>query len=265
MALFRHFRRSVLGALLALLASGALAEAQEVDLELVLAVDISRSMDPDELALQREGYAAALTHPAVVSAVTRGPLGRIALSYFEWAGPGTYNPILPWRIVEDETDLAEAAAVLRAAPVRSALGTSISGAIDRAVVLLETNEIQAPRQVIDVSGDGPNNTGPLVLAARDRAAALGIEINGLPIMLKEPTGWFSIPDLDLYYQACVVSGEAAFVIPVFERDRLIGAIRQKMVLEIAGLRPPGQPALQPAASFDCMIGEKLRRRWENQF
>ncbi|MEO1000490.1 MAG: DUF1194 domain-containing protein [Pseudomonadota bacterium] len=249
-------------ALLCLLALPARAE--EVDLELVFAVDISRSMDMDELMLQREGYAAALTHPAVVSAIALGARGRIAITYFEWAGPSTFNPLLDWTVVESEADLAAAAETLRGARVASALGTSISGAIDRAIVLLETNEITGDRRVIDVSGDGPNNTGPLVLAARDRAAGLGIEINGLPIMLKEPTGWFSIPDLDIYYENCVIAGEGAFVIPVFETDRLVGAIRQKMVLEIAGARVPADP-LRRVEGYDCMIGEKLRRRWEQRF
>lgn len=229
--------------------------AQDVDIELVLAVDTSRSMDVEELELQREGYAAAFEHPAFLAALTTT---RIAVTYFDWGGSDRHDVILPWRILRNAEDARHAASVLRASPVKNLSGTGISGAILKGIELIEENEISSERRVIDISGDGPNNEGPPVELARDLAMEAGIEVNGLPIMLKKPYGPYNVRDLDIYYADCVITGPLAFVLPVFEADRLIGSILQKIVLEIAGLRPQGHPKLQNASTTDCMIGEKLR-------
>ncbi len=238
----------------------------KVDLELVLAVDTSRSMDHDELTLQREGYAAALEHPAVTSALSMGELGKTAIMYFEWGGPGWHRILVPWTVVETPEDAAAIAAILRAKPIAGQRGTSISDAIEQAATRIEANDFEGARKVIDISGDGPNNQGRPVTEVRDEVAALGIEVNGLPLMVKEPGGSYSIPDLDIYYETCVITGQSAFVIPIFEMSRLVASIRQKLVLEISGLPGPPNTRLRRASSAtDCLIGEKLRSRrlWEN--
>ncbi|MEM8871408.1 MAG: DUF1194 domain-containing protein [Pseudomonadota bacterium] len=230
-----------------------------VDLELVLAVDTSRSMDLEELTLQRQGYAAALESPAVTSALQMGPLGRTALLYFEWGGPGRSRVLIPWTLVATAEDSAEIARKLRAQPISGLRGTSISGAMEQAAEWIEENNYTGTRRVIDISGDGPNNRGRPVLEVRAEIAAKGIEVNGLPFMLKEPGGFYSIPDLDIYYEDCVITGESAFVIPIAELDRLVASIRQKLVLEISGLPgPPNERIRAARTETDCMIGEKLR-------
>jgi len=239
------------------------AAQTRVDLELVLAVDTSRSMDYDELRLQREGYAAALEHPAVSSALSMGPMGRAAIIYFEWGGPGVHRILADWTLIENAQDAARVAQRLRAEPIKGQRGTSISSAMEHALHLLESNRYEGTRRVLDISGDGPNNGGRPVDAVRDELARAGVEINGLPFMVKAAGGPYSIPDLDLYYQDCVITGESAFVIPIHQIDRLVISIRQKLVLEIAGLRPPPNPRLRRVFAGDCQIGEKLRHRsWQ---
>ena len=149
---------------------------------------------------------------------------------------------------------------MRQPPLLNQSGTSISGALLRAANAIESNGYAGTRRVIDISGDGPNNRGVPVTQARDTVAGLGIEVNGLPFMVKSPGHWYNIPDLDLYYEDCVITGDMAFVIPIREIDRLVVSIRQKLVLEISGLKPPAEPRLRPAALSDCLIGEKKRQR-----
>lgn len=246
--------------LFAVFAGSASAEPiQSVDLELVLAVDVSRSMDLEEAVLQRQGYAEALQHPAVLAAITSGELGRIAIAYFEWGGMLHQNLVLDWTIIASAEDAAKAARALDGPIQQTRSGTSISSGLAYATALLENNTIDAPRRVIDVSGDGPNNVGPLVQAARDKVLALGIEINGLPILLGKPPTFFDIPDLDIYYEDCVIGGEGAFIVSVRDKHGFVTAIRRKMVLEIAGLRPP--PRLRKVFMSDCLVGEKARKRW----
>ncbi len=255
-----------LGLILSVLAACASpAGAQiRVDLELALAVDVSRSMDLDELRLQREGYAAALEHPAVTSAFGAGPEGRIALMYYEWGGPGRQRVLVGWTLLSTPEDAAAVAAGLRAAPLLGLRGTSISGAMEAGAEWIETNEFIGTRRVIDISGDGPNNRGRPVEDVRDELAVKGIEVNGLPFMVKAPGGSFSIPDLDFYYEDCVITGDSAFVIPIRDMGRLVASIRQKLVLEIAGLQPERPARLRPAAKMDCMIGERLREQYDRQ-
>ncbi|MEC9431464.1 MAG: DUF1194 domain-containing protein [Pseudomonadota bacterium] len=259
--------------------------ALEVDMELILAVDISRSMDIEELRLQRDGYVAALRDPDVIAAAQGGLLGRIAVLYFEWAGPNSRNVIGGWTLIEDAESAESLAAALEAGPISAAVGTSISGALDWAAGEFDRNAYEGLRRVIDISGDGPNNSGAGVEAARDAAVAKGVTINGLPVMLKARDGPFSLRELDVYYEECVIGGPLAFVLPLHESSRFAETIRRKLILEIAGAAPPAAapvPALSPEGRplaaraipaqaglgglakprrIDCFIGENRRRRW----
>jgi hypothetical protein len=255
-------------ALLLLLDAPAGAQEVEVDMELVLAVDVSRSMSPMELEIQRRGYAEALMSDAVVGAIRSGFLGRIAVTYVEWAGQGTQRTVVDWMLIEGAEDAQAVAELLTFAPATTLRRTSISGAIDHASGLFDDNGFASFRQVIDVSGDGPNNQGRAVTAARDEAVAAGITINGLPLMTRDGAGsWRHLEDLDLYYRDCVIGGPGAFAIPVRDWSEFAEAVRRKLILEIAG--PPALPADRPlptqgAAPSDCLIGERMwgADRWD---
>jgi hypothetical protein len=245
--------------------AGPAAAELPVDLELVLAVDVSGSMDAEEQALQRRGYIEAFSHPDVVDAVRSGPYGRIAVTYVEWAGPSSQAVAVPWTMVEDGDTANEFAAVLDEAPAARIRGTSISAALAFAAPLFDGNGYAGLRRVIDVSGDGPNNAGAPVEPVRDAVVAAGIVINGLPITLGPSLqSAVGAPDLAAYYRDCVVGGPGAFVIAVDQPDQLLDTIRRKLVLEIAGLPDWLVPAAMSAAqlSMDCLIGERLRRNWE---
>jgi hypothetical protein len=245
------------------------AQAQsdtEVDLALVLAVDISFSMDTDEQALQREGFAQAFRSQQVHDAIRSGLLGKIAVTYVEWAGSPDQKIIVPWTILDNPEGLMAFADKIATTPLRRAQRTSISSAIDFSMKMLENSGVEAMRQVIDVSGDGPNNQGRGVVQARDEAVAKGVTINGLPIMLRK-AGYLDIPELDVYYKDCVIGGQGAFTVPVREREQFIEAIKTKILLEIANLMPE-QPSLinriQNAPSTNCLAGEmQWRDRWSN--
>jgi len=266
------------------------ADQVPVDLELVLAVDVSGSIDREEMELQREGYLAALTHPDVVRAITRGVLGRIALAYVEWAGYETRRLVVDWQMIDGRAAAETFARKLAAAPIRSGVSTSISGAIEFVLPMFGANGFEGTRRVIDISGDGPNNQGPLVTVARDAAAAAGIVINGLPILNDRPNAlnFPSLPDLDLYYEGCVIVGEGSFVIVANNFEAFGEAVRRKLILEIAGLAPvsrrlaagpslrrplaaPRPRAARIAADYapGCDIGERQlnefyrRRGWGN--
>jgi hypothetical protein len=238
----------------------------EVDLALVIAVDISYSMDPEEQALQREGFAQAFRSPAVHDAIRRGLLGRIAVTYVEWAGSWDQTVVVPWSLLDNPESIVAFADRIAGTPLHRAQRTSISGAIDFSAKLFGESGFTAIRQVIDISGDGPNNQGRLVTPARDETIAKGITINGLPIMLKRP-GYLDIPDLDLYYRDCVIGGHGAFMVPVRERDQFIQAIKTKILLEVAGREPP-EPRLarfQAESRANCLIGEtQWRDRMGNE-
>jgi hypothetical protein len=191
--------------------------ALEVDLALVLAVDISRSMDPDEQDLQRKGFVEAFRSPAVHEAIRQGMLGRVSVVYMEWSGANQQQVVVPWTVVGDAEEAVMFADRLEQAPISRIMSTSISGAIDFSVTLLDQTGVEPLRKVIDVSGDGPNNQGRLVTLARDEAVAQGITINGLPIMLKRPSGMGDMEHLDVYFRDCVIGGAGAFVVPVRER------------------------------------------------
>jgi hypothetical protein len=239
---------------------GAEPGKPQVDVELVLAVDISYSMDPDELALQRDGYAKALTSREFMQALRQGIHGKVAVIYFEWAGASEQKIVVPWRLIDGPETADSVANEILQAPIRRAARTSISGALLFGAALFEMSGFRGIRRVIDVSGDGANNHGQLVTAARDEVVSKGITVNGLPILLKRPSyTTMDIELLDEYYEDCVIGGPGAFMVTVRDRDKFVEAIRTKLVLEIAGRRP--EPRVIPAAAnaprVSCTIGERI--------
>jgi len=242
----------------------ARAQQATVDLELVLAVDVSLSMDLEEQRLQREGYVQAFRDPEVIKSIVTGPSGRIAVTYMEWAGPGTQQVVMPWTIIDSAESAQEFARRLDASNISRARMTSISAALQFSEGLFETSGVRGLRRVIDVSGDGPNNAGPTVTGIRDQLVAKGITINGLPIVLKRPSSFFDLDNLDQYYNDCVIGGSGAFMIPIREPGEFRSATRRKLLLEIAGRFEP-EPRLirvqarpDPEEKADCLAGE---RRW----
>src|SRR5258706_2164468 len=231
----RHLFAAALAALLALAAPAPEARAEAVDLALVLAIDVSRSIDDVEAALQRQGYIAALTNPKVVQAIQSGAIGRIALTYVEWAGVDYQQTVVPWTTIAGRQDAEAVAAAILAAPHRSVSWTSISGAIDYSRRLLANSGYEAGRHVIDVSGDGRNNSGRPAELARDDAVAEGITINGLPI-LNDRANFGRPPeaDLDLYYEHAVIGGPGALLILARDFNAFGAAILSKLIKEIAG-------------------------------
>jgi hypothetical protein len=245
----------------------AAADEVPVDLELVLAVDVSGSMDVEEQRIQRAGYVAALTDPEVLRAIASGSYGRVAIAYVEWAGSMAQELTVPWELVDDGESAEAFAQRLAAAPTARIRGTSISGALAFSAPLFDSNGYEGLRRVIDISGDGPNNMGPPVVPARDAVLERGIVINGLPVMLRpSQLGTMDIAALDVYYTDCVIGGPGSFVLPVREPGQFAEAIRQKLVLEIAGLPPrvtlAAERERERASRSDCMVGERLRRSWE---
>ncbi|HVY88610.1 MAG TPA: DUF1194 domain-containing protein [Hyphomonadaceae bacterium] len=247
--------------------------SRTVDLELVLAVDVSQSMDREEHALQKGGYVEAFRNKDVINALMSGPQGKIAVTYMEWGGDFPVEVLIPWTIIDSEKSAHAFADTLDNEPVNSMERTSISNALFSAADLIERNDIISHRKVIDVSGDGANNAGPPIEQARDAVLKKGIVINGLPIMLNKPMQFYDIPHLDRYYKNCVIGGPAAFIAPVFSLDQLAATIRKKLVLEIAGREvEPGTAPVQfasaatagvsrvqlklPTEKTDCFAGEK---------
>lgn len=228
---------SVLAAALPLLSSAMARAEVPVDLELVLAVDVSGSVDEEEAKLQRTGYIDALLNPKVIGAIRSGPLGRIAVTYLEWAGDHYQRVAVGWTLLDGPTAAQSFVGALEEAPLRTAQWTSISAAIDYAATLFDGNGFEGTRRVIDVSGDGVNNRGRPVQDARDAAVEAGITINGLPILNDRPNPWGgpSPANLDLYYQDNVVGGPGAFLVPALSFDSFADAILSKLLLEIAGI------------------------------
>jgi hypothetical protein len=251
---------------LALLGPAALAQDDvEVDLELILAVDISLSMDDEEQRLQRDGYVAAIRHPEVIAAIRDGLNGQIALAYLEWAGAASQEVLVAWSLIDGEEAANAFAEELAAIPLRRAYRTSISGALQSAEKLFEASGFRGLRQVVDLSGDGANNQGTPVPLARDRLVDQGIVINGLAIMVERQgvEDFFTLSNLDEYFEDCVIGGPGAFVIRITDRNQLAPAIRRKMMLEIAAAEPRISPAAAPVLRepADCLIGETRWRRF----
>lgn len=232
-------RRSLLAASAALplpiLPLGGSAQAPEpVDVLLVLAVDVSRSIDEDEARLQREGYRNAVTDSRVVEVIRRGMIGAVGLAYVEWAGFEYQRLVLPWTRIASQREADAWASALSEAPRASLSWTSISGALDFSRRTLAEAPFEGMRRVIDVSGDGVNNSGRPAEIARDEAVAQGITINGLPIINDRPTfGRMPQVPLDQYFQQSVIGGPGAFMIVAEDFDAFGTAVRRKLIREIA--------------------------------
>ena len=206
----------------------------QVDLALVLAVDVSSSVNESEAGIQRAGYVAALRDPRVADAIRNGMIGRIALTYVEWAAPNDQRQIIPWREVSDEASARAFADELEKAPYRPGTTTSISAGIDFCVDLLKKSGVRAARRVIDMSGDGYSDYGRNVKTARDEAIKQGVTINGLPLMNKRPAYRPEIPpDLDQYYSQNVTGGRGSFTLVVKELNDFQRLVLRKLILEIA--------------------------------
>jgi hypothetical protein len=216
----------------------AVPEEDRVDLQLVLAVDVSGSMDLRERRFQRQGYVEAFAHPEVLEAIRSGPRGRIAVTYVEWASQTRQVVVVPWRVIGDEEEVLDFADDLARAPVNSGVRTSISGAMLFAANAFRSSGVVSERRVVDISSDGVNNEGLPVSTIRDLLVGQGITINGLPILITGAQG------LDEYYRVAVIGGPGAFVIPVTVHADIIRAIRRKLVVEMAGL-PAEAAAIDP--------------------
>ena len=238
------------------------AGTTDVDVELVLAVDISQSMDEREFALQRAGYVEAIRHPDFIKAVRAGSNGRIAIAYFEWAGTIRDDAVLAWQIIDGSDSANAFADRIAARPFRSFRGTSISGALAFGTGLFGQTAFKGERRVIDISGDGPNNTGPPVTAERDAAVAKGIVVNGLPILIS-PSPTFS--HLDRYYAECVTGGPGSFVLPIYAASEFSTAIRRKLILEVSGIAGATAVRIDAEAPIDCLQGERDRRFYSDPY
>ena len=250
-----------------LVASIVAAHAELVDLELILAVDVSGSVDDEEAQLQRDGYVAAIRDDKIIRAIRSGRRGRIALAYVEWAGEHVRNTVVGWTLIDGAGTAGDFAEQLSQAPLRVELWTSISGAIDYGLDMFAFSPFRGKRRVIDISGDGPNNDGGLVTPARDRAVKQGVIINGLPIINGRVSryGFKPMPHLDNYYRDCVIGGFGAFIIVANTYNDFARAIRRKLILEIAGSAPApdghAAPRVILAASDvhpPCDVGEIIR-------
>ena len=275
----RQWRKilNVLGALAGvaavLLPHQLAAELMPVDVELVLAVDVSGSVDWQEAELQRDGYIQVIKSPEFVKVIQSGFLGKIAVTYIEWAGDGYQTEVVDWAIIKDRASAEDFAQKLKAAPIDTGPWTSISDVIKHAVPKFLNNNYQGTRRILDISGDGPNNTGSLVTKARDAAVKQRITINGLPIINDrlQPSGRRQIANLDKYYAACVIGGPGAFLVVAHSFKDFARAIRRKMIFEIAGNMPDSRQAeIKPPSRHHnvsllyppgCDVGERrLQRR-----
>lgn len=207
-----------------------------IDVSLVLAVDVSRSIDEDEARLQREGYRAAVSDPVVIAAIRGGMIGAVGIAYVEWAGIEYQRTIIPWRRIANQADADAWGAELAGAPRASLSWTSISGAIRHSRQVMAECPWEATRKVIDVSADGVNNSGPPADQQRDAAVAEGITINGLPIINDRPTfGRLPPVPLDDYFRENVIGGNGHFMIVAEDFESFGVAVKRKLIREIAGL------------------------------
>ena len=226
-------------ALLFLALPAAAQERKEVDMVLVLAIDISGSVDPDEARLQRQGYVEAFRDPVIVKAILGGNHGRIAVAYFEWADAYIQKLLIDWTLLDSEAAIRDFTSHLARAPLSIARRTSISGAIRYAIPLFGRAPYDTERKVLDISGDGSNNDGGLVTDLRHDALKERIVINGLPIMNDRPNpyGFPSETDLDKYYLHCVVGGPRSFVEVAVNFEDFPRAVRKKLLQEVADIGP----------------------------
>ena len=220
---------------------------EPVDLELILAIDVSGSIDEDEAALQRQGYLKALVHPQVIRAISGGEKRRIGITYIEWAGYHYQRVVAEWAVISDQASAESFVAKVAQVPVSTERWTSISGAIEFAMKRFDSSPYRSNRRVIDISGDGRNNNGRDLGEVRREALERGIIINGLPIVNDRPTRWGTPPerDLDLYYRDNVIGGPGSFYIVADGFNAFANAIRTKLVREISGA--PGDGVIRAAA------------------
>jgi hypothetical protein len=231
----RHLMRAAAGAaLVPLAARQALADPIDVDLRLVLAVDVSRSVDAEEYELQKDGYARALTDQRIIEAITSGPMQRIGLCYVEWAGPQMQRTPLDWTLLDGKAACESVSAKITALPYEPHSWTAVGAAMRYAASKFDDGPFHSRRMVIDVSGDGRNNNGPPADIVRDELVARHIIINGLPIVSDKPN--FGRPperDLDRWYEENVVGGPGSFMIVANGFGDFARAVRNKLTREIA--------------------------------
>ncbi len=222
--------RKIAAILLASALSSVASAQTRVDLQLVLAVDASGSVNQTRFEMQRSGYAAAFRNPQVLNAILSGPTQSIAVTMVQWTGPSMQVHVIPWALIKDRATAGAFAEAIDTAPRQLfGGGTSISGAIDYGQSIMASGPFQGSRRVIDISGDGSNNRGRSAAAARDDAVRDGTIINGLPILSLEP-------DLDRYYRDNVIGGPGAFVVSAASYETFAAAILKKLVAEIAMAR-----------------------------
>jgi hypothetical protein len=243
---------TILAAVLMLASTLVARAAEEVDLLLVFSSDVSRSIDAPKFKLQRDGYAAAITDPRVIQAITSGALGKIAVSLVEWSGVGAQKIVIDWMVIKDEATAKDFSAQVVEAPRAFADRTAISGGIDFAMAQLARAPFESNRRTIDVSGDGTNNSGRDVAQARDEAVRQGVTVNGLVILSDQPQSWnadHTNPPggLENYYRNNVMGGTGSFVMVAENFNSFGQAILNKLIAEIAANPPPNPSAIQTLA------------------
>ena len=245
--------------------------AEQVDLELVITTDVSYSVDDMEARMQREGAVTAFRSPEVVEAIRSGSLGRIAVAYIDFSNANSSRVVVDWQVVHDQASARAFADAIAIARKTDGVQTSISSGIELAARMLEDNDYEGVKQVIDVSGDGPNNEGRRVDQVRDQVMAKGIIINGLPIVTEaDKFDVYYLPDLDKYYAGCVIGGPGSFIQVANGFADLARALRRKLVLEISDAAKASRDPLfvkvaagqrqgqRTVYERGCDIGERMR-------
>lgn len=229
---------------------------RDIDLALALAIDVSGSVDLEEGRLQRDGYVKAFRDPAIRRAILGGYHGRIAVAYYEWSDAWRQNMVVDWTLLDSEQAIEAFTHKLETLPISRMMRTSITGAIRYSVPMFERLRWVPERKVLDISGDGSNNDGGMVSEARDDAIARGITINGLPIFndRPNPTGFPNDPDLDRYYEGCVIGGPRSFLVVANDFQTFGEAIRKKLLQEIADTTPEPRAGRQFAQNRDSAMG-----------
>jgi len=258
-------------ALVAGLAAAPSHAAEQVDLELVIATDVSYSVDDMEARMQREGAVTAFRSPEVVEAIKAGSLGKIAVAYIDFSNANASRVVVDWQVVHDKASADAFADAIAVARKTDGVQTSISSGIDLAARMIDDNDYEGMKKVIDVSGDGPNNEGRRVDHVRDEVVAKGIIINGLPIVTEaDKFDVYYLPDLDKYYAGCVIGGPGAFIQVANGFADLARALRRKLVLEISDASKPQRDSMfvkvaagqRPMGRIEyekgCDIGERMR-------
>jgi Protein of unknown function (DUF1194) len=255
----------------AVVAAQPASAAEQVDLELVITTDVSYSVDDNEARMQREGAVTAFRSPEVIEAIRSGSLGKIAVAYIDFSNANASRVVVDWQVVHDKASSEAFADAIAIARKTDGVQTSISSGIAQAARMIEENDYEGVKKVIDVSGDGPNNEGRRVDQIRDEVIAKGMIINGLPIVTEaDKFDVYYLPDLDKYYAGCVIGGQGAFYQVANGFADLARALRRKLVLEISDAGKPDPNVVKVAANQQrssgqrvvyergCDIGERMR-------